>query len=622
MLTGASFLLVQAAAAIVATAPAAPEIRANDNRAIAGRLANGVLTVSLVARQGIWSPEGDKGPGIPVFAFAEEGKPLVVPGPMLRVSAGTELRITVRNTLPETLCLRGLQDHASTALDTVDIAPGASREIQFRAVTPGTFYYWARTNRTSSGFGDESDSQLVGAFIVDPPGTAPTRGERVMVISLWHDSLRVAGVNEGLKETIVVNGLSWPYTERLSYSVGDTARWRVINASPAPHPMHLHGFYFAVDSKGDANRDTVYTWAQQRLAVTEFMMPGATMALRWVPTRAGNWLFHCHLIYHIDAQLRLTKRAAPEHEHNHALSEMAGLVMGIHVSPAKGAAAMAPDPVARRRLRLVATERAAVFGNKPGFSFILQEGEREPARDSVRFPSSTILLRRNEPTEITVVNRMTKNFASVHWHGIELESFYDGVSGWSGAGERVAPIVAPNDSFVVRLTPDRAGTFIYHTHADETLQLTSGLYGPLLVLGETEQPDSTDRVFLIGDAGPPLDARAPVAPFVNGSTSPPPVELQAGTNYLFRLVSISSAQVRRVRLVSESGAVLWDAVAKDGADLPSRQAFARTASIDLGPGETADFRVRRPTRELLTMEVISAPRSRAPNVLKVPVIVR
>jgi hypothetical protein len=68
--------------------------------------------------------------------------------------------------------------------------------------------------------------------------------------------------------------------------------------------------------------------------------------------------------------------------------------------------------------------------------------------------------------------------------------------------------------------------------------------------------------------------------------------------------------------------VLWDAVAKDGADLPPRQAFSRVASIDLGPGETADFTVRRPTRELLTMEVITAPRSRTPNVLKVPVIVR
>jgi hypothetical protein len=97
MLTLASFVVVQAASAMLAAGPATPEIRTNDNRVSAGRQANGVLSVSLVARQGIWSPEGDKGPGIPVFAFSEEGKPLLVPGPMIRVSAGTELRITVRN---------------------------------------------------------------------------------------------------------------------------------------------------------------------------------------------------------------------------------------------------------------------------------------------------------------------------------------------------------------------------------------------------------------------------------------------------------------------------------------------------------------------------------------------
>ena len=40
----------------------------------------------------------------------------------------------------------------------------------------------------------------------------------------------------------------------------------------------------------------------------------------------------------------------------------------------------------------------------------------------------------------------------------------------------------PGDSFTVLMTPPRAGTFIYHTHADELAQLTGGLYGALLVI--------------------------------------------------------------------------------------------------------------------------------------------
>ena len=48
----------------------------------------------------------------------------------------------------------------------------------------------------------------------------------------------------------MINGLSWPATERLTYQLGDKVRWRVINLSSQAHPMHLHGFYFEVDSLG------------------------------------------------------------------------------------------------------------------------------------------------------------------------------------------------------------------------------------------------------------------------------------------------------------------------------------------------------------------------------------
>ena len=57
---------------------------------------------------------------------------------------------------------------------------------------------------------------------------------------------------------MVINGQSWPHTERLAYTVGDTVRIRVINAGGAVHPMHLHGFYFNVDSRGDERTDGVF----------------------------------------------------------------------------------------------------------------------------------------------------------------------------------------------------------------------------------------------------------------------------------------------------------------------------------------------------------------------------
>jgi FtsP/CotA-like multicopper oxidase with cupredoxin domain len=284
---------------------------------------------------------------------------------------------------------------------------------------------------------------------------------------------------------------------------------------------------------------------------------------------------------------------------NHAESGMAGLVMGVRVAPAN-TMALAHDPTPRRKLRLFVTERANVYGDQPGYSYILQEGPIPPAADSIRISSSTITLRQNEPTEIAVINS-AKHLATIHWHGIELESFYDGVGDWSGWGTRVAPAIAPRDSFVVRLTPPRAGTFIYHTHTDEGIQLTSGLYGALLVLPENAPADTTERVFLLSMAGPLDDAR----PVVNGSPTPPPIELRSRVAHRLRFINIAPLESRTVQLLSGGEIQQWRALAKDGADLPPQQATTQPAVVILHAGETYDFEVVRQRPESLTLKFIS-----------------
>ena len=64
----------------------------------------------------------------------------------------------------------------------------------------------------------------------------------------------------------------------------------------------------------------------------------------------------------------------------------------------------------------------------------------------------------------------------------ELDSYYDGVHGWSGLDRRVTPMIQPVAHSSVRFTPPRAGTFIYHTHLHDERQLHVGLYGAMLVL--------------------------------------------------------------------------------------------------------------------------------------------
>ena len=83
----------------------------------------------------------------------------------------------------------------------------------------------------------------------------------------------------------MINGLSWPATERLTYQLGDTVRWRVINLSSQAHPMHLHGFYFEVDSLGDGLRDQPIDAQDRHPVVTQLLQSGATMSMTWTPER-------------------------------------------------------------------------------------------------------------------------------------------------------------------------------------------------------------------------------------------------------------------------------------------------------------------------------------------------
>src|SRR5688572_3312734 len=70
---------------------------ANDNRTSAGVLRRGVLRVNLDATWAGWRPDLDVDSAVSVQAFAERGKTPSIPGPLLRVPEGTEVRVSVRN---------------------------------------------------------------------------------------------------------------------------------------------------------------------------------------------------------------------------------------------------------------------------------------------------------------------------------------------------------------------------------------------------------------------------------------------------------------------------------------------------------------------------------------------
>jgi FtsP/CotA-like multicopper oxidase with cupredoxin domain len=319
------------------------------------------------------------------------------------------------------------------------------------------------------------------------------------------------------------------------------------------------------------------------------------MSIAWTPDRSGNWLFHCHILDHVDPSLRLRPPVVhvpgQAHTLDHVRDAMSGLVLGVTVrGPAKRAALA--EPAARKKMKLFVQEQPGRFGDAPALGYVLAADEREPAPATVDIPGPLLVLTRDEPTSIEIVNR-TREDTSVHWHGMELESYYDGVPGWGGDDRRVTPPIHAGESFVAMMTPPRAGTFIYHTHWHDVRQLTSGMYGPLVVVepGAVYDPQ-TERMIIVSAA--PSKRRFAEPMLINGSEGPTPLQMKTGGTYRLRLINITADNANiNVSLSRDGAPVMWRALAKDGAELPPSQAVESAASAQsLTTGETRDYEVR------------------------------
>jgi FtsP/CotA-like multicopper oxidase with cupredoxin domain len=595
-LTSCALLLATGASA----QQAADRVRANDNRARAGIIMSGTLAIRLEARIAQWHPQGDNGPGAAIPVFAEIGRPAQVPGPLIRVPGGTNVIATVRNLVPNAvLTVHGLHSRPTVGAafnDSIQLAPGAVTTLRFRLDRPGTYYYWGTTTGQSFDKRTREDAQLSGVIVVDEPGERAPR-DRIFVIGMWADSAGSELNRHRERELFVINGRSWPHTDRLIYQKGETVRWRVVNASADAHPMHLHGFYYRVQRRGNGAVDTAL--ARPELVNTDRMVPGSTMTLSWVPDRLGNWLFHCHTPDHIEPRGPLgyrlpslpTQAGMTNASHTNAVTGMGGLVTAIEVIPAEDdttatqpvTAASAPA----RRLRLLMQPNAGTTPSAPlygiaidslGLTLEVERGQRV---------GPPLVLNKGEAVGITVINR-TPEPTSVHWHGIELESYFDGVPGFSGIKPQIALPIAPNDSFDVRFTPPRAGTFIYHTHMNEIRQQRAGLAGALIVVDKGKWDPTKDFPVLFSSPSDSVDEERSV--LVNGNLTPLALDLRRGTAYRFRLINITTGRPNlTVELKQDTTLASWRPIAKDGADLPAAARGTRPARQAIGIGETMDM---------------------------------
>jgi manganese oxidase len=192
-------------------------------------------------------------------------------------------------------------------------------------------------------------------------------------------------------------------------------------------------------------------------------------------------------------------------------------------------------------------------------------------------PGPTIRVTAGDHVRVTIINHFPEG-TTIHFHGLEIPSNEDGVP---GVGQ--SPI-QPGKTFTYDFTlhDDNVGTFFYHSHYDDLMQVPGGLYGAFIIdpragTLEAKQAPHYDREYvqMISE----LDGYY----VINGKSFPDTQAMNVahGQTVLVRVINIGEV-VHPMHLHGH----YFTVVAEDGAPLSSP---VKQDTLTTAPGESYDF---------------------------------
>ena len=221
-----------------------------------------------------------------------------------------------------------------------------------------------------------------------------------------------------------------------------------------------------------------------------------------------------------------------------------------------------------------------------------------------RVPGPVLEAEVGDVLEVRFTNRLREP-TNIHWHGLRIPAAMDGT-------ESVQHPVEPGGSFVYRFRLPDAGTFWYHPHLNETVQLEMGLHGALVVRGPGEPRLDEERVLVLDDLR--LDREGRIARFggfverhdgregdvrlVNGVVEPE-LTIAAGQVERWRVVNASSARYVRLSV----GGLPFRILGTDGGLI---EAPVTATEVLLAPADRVDLAVG-PFEEGLELAVEALP---------------
>ena len=204
-----------------------------------------------------------------------------------------------------------------------------------------------------------------------------------------------------------------------------------------------------------------------------------------------------------------------------------------------------------------------------------------------RTPGPTIEAVEGDRVRILVTNTLSEGTA-VHWHGLLLPAGMDGVQGVSQRS------ITPGDTFKYEFTLKQHGTYMYHSHGDEMVQMALGTMG-FFIIHPRERKVKIDRDYALmlnewfvepGSSRPNPMVMTDFNLFSFNSRVYPgtaPLLARPGERVHIRLGHVGQ-EFHAIHLHGHN----FPVVATDGGDVPESAQFPET-TVTIGPGMTRDF---------------------------------
>ena len=199
-------------------------------------------------------------------------------------------------------------------------------------------------------------------------------------------------------------------------------------------------------------------------------------------------------------------------------------------------------------------------------------------------PGPTIEAMEGDRVRIFVTNKLPEQTA-VHWHGIFLPNGMDGVSGLTQKG------IQPGEIFKYEFTLRQHGTFMYHSHGDEMVQMGLGTMG-FFIIHPTNDTGKIDRDFAIflnewyvdpGTSTPNPNIMTDFNIFTFNSRAFPgtdPLVVKTGDRVRIRFGNVGQES----HPIHIHG-IYFKVVATDGGDIPGSAQWPET-TVEVAPGQT------------------------------------